>query len=148
MNQIEPEGKEKQLLDEDEVEDEAEKDETVRPVQYEITSFGADYDAEGLVKRLQRGDIYIPPFQRSFVWTQKEASRFIESLLLGLPVPGIFLARDIDSKNSWSSMDNSGFAVSSSLWKDILILHQKQVLKTYLCFKMYRSNLKELLTTH
>ena len=62
MNQIEPEGKEKQLLDEDEVEDEAEKDETVRPVQYEITSFGADYDAEGLVKRLQRGDIYIPPF--------------------------------------------------------------------------------------
>ncbi len=98
MNQIEPEGKEKQLLDEDEVEDEAEKDETVRPVQYEITSFGADYDAEGLVKRLQRGDIYIPPFQRSFVWTQKEASRFIESLLLGLPVPGIFLARDIDSK--------------------------------------------------
>ncbi len=82
----------------DNVEDEAEKDDTVTPVKYEITSFGADYDAEGLVKRMQREDIYIPPFQRSFVWTQKEASRFIESLLLGLPVPGVFLARDSGSK--------------------------------------------------
>lgn len=82
----------------DNVVDEAEKDDTVIPVQYEITSFGADYDAEGLVKRLQREDIYIPPFQRSFVWTQREASRFIESLLLGLPVPGVFLARDPDTK--------------------------------------------------
>jgi uncharacterized protein with ParB-like and HNH nuclease domain len=97
MNDIELEEIEReQALDN--VEDEAEKDERVSPVQYEITSFGADYDAEGLVKRLQREDIYIPPFQRSFVWTQKEASRFIESLLLGLPVPGIFLARDPDTK--------------------------------------------------
>ncbi len=78
----------------DNVNDDAEIDETVTPVKYKITSYGADYDVEGLTKRLQREDIYIPPFQRSFVWTQKEASRFIESLLLGLPVPGIFLARD------------------------------------------------------
>lgn len=97
MNDIELEEIEReQALDN--VEDEAEKDDSVIPVQYEITSFGADYDAEGLVKRLQRKDIYIPPFQRSFVWTQKESSRFIESLLLGLPVPGIFLARDPDTK--------------------------------------------------
>lgn len=82
----------------DNVADEAEKDDTVIPVRYEITSFGADYDAEGLVKRLQREDIYIPPFQRSFVWSHREASRFIESLLLGLPVPGIFLARDPETK--------------------------------------------------
>lgn len=78
--------------------DDTESDDTVALVQYEITSFGADYDAEGLVKRLQREDIFIPPFQRDFVWTQKEASRFVESLLLGLPVPGIFLARESDTK--------------------------------------------------
>jgi len=78
--------------------DDAESDDTVAPVQYEITSFGADYDAEGLVKRVQRDDIFIPPFQRDYVWTQKEASRFIESLLLGLPIPGIFLARESESK--------------------------------------------------
>jgi uncharacterized protein with ParB-like and HNH nuclease domain len=74
--------------------DESKRDDTVTPVQYEITSFGADYDVEGLVARLRRGDIVVPTFQRDYVWSQKEASRFIESLLLGLPVPGIFLAKE------------------------------------------------------
>jgi hypothetical protein len=83
---------------EDRVVDEAELDDRVIPLMYRITSFGADYDAAGLVSRLQREDIFIPPFQRSFVWTQKEASRFIESLLLGLPVPGVFFARDTETK--------------------------------------------------
>jgi uncharacterized protein with ParB-like and HNH nuclease domain len=84
--------------EEDNVDDEAELDETAAPIKYKITSFGADYDVEGLIKRLDRNDIYIPPFQRSFVWNQKQSSKFIESLLLGLPVPGIFLARDNDTK--------------------------------------------------
>ena len=78
--------------------DETEQDQTVAPVQYEITSYGADIDTEGFVNRLRRKDVYIPPFQRDYVWSQKEASRFIESLLLGLPVPGVFLAREHDSK--------------------------------------------------
>ncbi len=78
--------------------DDSEDDETVVPIKYEITSFGADYDAEGMVKRLQRDDIFIPPFQRDYVWSHREASRFIESLLLGLPIPGIFLARESDTK--------------------------------------------------
>lgn len=81
----------------DNVIDHAEHDTAVAPVQYEITSFGADYDVEGLVNRLQRGDIFIPSFQRDYVWTQKEASRFVESLLLGLPIPGIFLVRELKS---------------------------------------------------
>jgi hypothetical protein len=61
---------------------------------YSITSYGADYPIDGLVKRLQQESIYIPPFQRLYVWDIKKASRFIESLLLGLPVPGIFLAKE------------------------------------------------------
>jgi hypothetical protein len=63
-------------------------------LRYEITSYGADYDVDGLVKRLQNGDIKIPEFQRGFVWPIRQASRFIESLLLGLPVPGIFLSKE------------------------------------------------------
>ena len=59
---------------------------------YDITSYGVDFDVEGLVRRLKRDEIFIPPFQRDYVWKMPEASRFIESLLLGLPVPGIFLA--------------------------------------------------------
>ena len=80
-----------------EIEDESEREDVVASVKYDITSYGIDFDVEGLCRRLRRGDIFIPSFQRSYVWTLEEASRFIESLLLGLPVPGIFLAKDDDS---------------------------------------------------
>ena len=66
--------------------------------QYSTTWYGADYTVDSLVKRIQRGDIYVPKFQRNYIWDIKEASRFIESLLLGLPVPGIFLAKEEDTK--------------------------------------------------
>lgn len=83
--------------EENNVEDQADSDDTVGAFQYDITSFGADYDVEGLVKRLNRGDIFIPHFQREYVWNIADASRFVESLLLGLPIPGIFLARETES---------------------------------------------------
>jgi uncharacterized protein with ParB-like and HNH nuclease domain len=77
--------------------DDAEKDKTIVPLRYDIASYGADFDVEGFVKRLERGDVSIPDFQRDYVWTINDASRFIESLLLGLPVPGVFLAKEKDS---------------------------------------------------
>lgn len=74
-----------------------ESEESATPAIYGISSYGADYDVEGLVKRLKRGDIFIPSFQRDYVWNLSEASRLIESLLLGLPVPGVFLAKESES---------------------------------------------------
>lgn len=85
-------------VEKDEVEDESSFNEEVAPVRYSITSFGVDFDVEGAVRRLIRGDIRIPDFQRSYVWNQAEASRLIESLLLGLPVPGVFLASEPATK--------------------------------------------------
>ena len=76
---------------------EIESDDEAPLVHYDITSYGIDFDVEGLVKRIGRGTILLPEFQRNYVWTLPEASRFIESLLLGLPVPGIFLAHDTES---------------------------------------------------
>ena len=74
------------------------EDTTEDNLRYEISSYGADYDVEGLVKRLRNGDAKIPQFQRGYVWPLKQASRFIESLLLGLPVPGIFLSTEAITK--------------------------------------------------
>jgi uncharacterized protein with ParB-like and HNH nuclease domain len=74
---------------------ESTEDEEVTPkVSYDVTSYGSDPEVEVLVSRMRRGDILIPPFQRDYVWRQPEASKFIESLLLGLPVPGVFFAAD------------------------------------------------------
>ena len=62
------------------------------PFEYSITSYGADYPVDGLVKHVEDGSIYVPSFQRGYVWNINRASRFIESLLLGLPIPGIVLS--------------------------------------------------------
>jgi len=87
-------GDEAQTDDSTRIEDELGDEHTVPAVSYEINSYGADFDVDGLVSRLKRGDILIPTFQRDYVWTIRDASRFIESLLLGLPVPGIFFDRE------------------------------------------------------
>ena len=97
MVSIEDNGSKRPTLSDADVEVEDTDDNSVAPVRYEITSFGIDFDVDGLSRRLKRGEIIIPGFQRNYVWNLGDASRFIESLLLGLPVPGIFLSRDPDS---------------------------------------------------
>ena len=86
------------VLFEDEAEQLAEDAPDAPRARYEITYYGVDFDVRGLVTRLREGEIIVPRWQRDFVWTPKMASTFIESLLLGLPVPGIFLARDPETK--------------------------------------------------
>ena len=44
-----------------------------------------------------------PEFQRFFRWTQKQKSRFIESLLLGIPIPSIFVYQRQDGV--WDVID-------------------------------------------
>jgi len=89
----------KEKSDEEEIDDVPDKDDTPDQIQeYAITSYGADYTADGLVKRINESDIVIPPFQRGYVWNFKRASKFIESLLLGLPVPGVFLTKEKENE--------------------------------------------------
>lgn len=64
---------------------------------FAISSYGADYTIDSLIKRMKGGAFKIPDFQRKFVWTLKHSSKFIESLLMGLPVPGIFLYKEADT---------------------------------------------------
>lgn len=61
---------------------------------YSITSYGVDYTVDRLVDRLNSAKIIIPDFQRKYIWNIKDASRFIESLILGLPVPGVFFCQE------------------------------------------------------
>lgn len=63
-------------------------------IRYEVTAHGADFMVDGIISKMKRGDIKLLDFQRSFVWTPRRSSRFIESILLGLPVPGVFLYRE------------------------------------------------------
>ena len=75
-----------------------EDDAVAEQIRYTVTSYGADLPVDAIVSRLDREDIEIPVFQRGFVWSQGQSSRFIESLLLGIPVPGVFLFKDPDNQ--------------------------------------------------
>lgn len=77
------------------------EDENSEPenIHYDIISYGADLTIDGLVKRFDRGDVYRPDFQRNFVWTRPQASRLIESILLGLPIPSLFFYTKPDKRH-------------------------------------------------
>ena len=96
-----------EVVDGDEPVDDLDETLEVTPYDYSLTAYGADYPVDALVKRIASGDIVVPHFsrtpddssetvgfQRDFVWPRPTSDRFIESLLLGLPVPGIFLVRE------------------------------------------------------
>lgn len=65
---------------------------------YNINSWGADYSFRELISMYEEGDLVKPELQRKYVWSKPEASRFIDSILLGLPIPSIFLAKTEDNK--------------------------------------------------
>lgn len=59
---------------------------------YNINSWGADLSFRELITMYDEDELLKPELQRNYIWDKVEASRFIDSLLLGLPVPSIFLA--------------------------------------------------------
>ena len=61
--------------------------------------WGTDWTTETIVNQLRRGNIDMNPrFQRRNAWANTRKSLFIESLILGLPVPQIILAEDRQRK--------------------------------------------------
>lgn len=70
------------------------------------TLWSTDWTAETLVSQMKRGNINLSPrYQRRMAWEPKRQSRFIESLILGLPVPQIILAEDNTKRGSFVVID-------------------------------------------
>jgi uncharacterized protein with ParB-like and HNH nuclease domain len=65
---------------------------------YKIITYGADYTLSVLNEKLGRMDIIVPMFQRKYVWPPIKASKLIESFLLSLPVPQIFLYKEAETE--------------------------------------------------
>ncbi len=60
------------------------------PIEVIVEKYSTDLEEE-------ENDIYIPDYQREFIWSEKRRSKFIESILLGVPIPYIFLA-DVEGR--------------------------------------------------
>lgn len=79
-----------QLADPDEVASIV--DDVRREARYVVT----DFSVELVVSKFRHeaeaeGDIYVPEYQRSLAWSVEQSSYFIESLILRVPVPPVFL---------------------------------------------------------
>lgn len=81
-----PEDLEKQWF-----EDYAEEVDDIQVDEYDITATPNDFNVMTLHSFVESGAVRIPGFQRNYVWDLGRASKLIESLILGLPVPQLFL---------------------------------------------------------
>lgn len=69
-----------------------------KSVDYDIKEFTIELITQKYLIGLEEdnNDIFIPSYQRNFVWDNKRQAKFIESIILGIPIPYIFTA-DVDN---------------------------------------------------
>ena len=74
-------------------------------VEYDITTSPRDLTPANIIDMIDSGIIEIPLFQRNFVWDIKKASKLVESLILGLPVPELFFYSEGDENTTYKIID-------------------------------------------
>lgn len=57
-----------------------------------------DFTVDTIVEKLEDGSIFIPQYQRRYVWSDPQASRLIESLIIQCPIPVIYLNQEADER--------------------------------------------------
>lgn len=67
-------------------------------MQYDISVIPNDFNITTIFNLIDSGSIEMPIFQRNYIWDKKRASKFIESLILGLPIPQVFLYQKARNK--------------------------------------------------
>src|SRR5438552_6015150 len=80
---------------------EEEEDYSVK--EYDITSAPNDFNIKTIFDFIESGAVKIPGFQRNYVWDVKRASKLIESIIIGLPIPQVFLYEE--GRNSFLVID-------------------------------------------
>lgn len=71
--------------------------------EYDITASPNDFNVLTLFSFIESGAVKIPGFQRNFVWDRVRSSKLIESLIMGIPVPQLFLYEQ--SRNNFLVID-------------------------------------------
>lgn len=71
--------------------------------EYDISASPNDFNIKTLFDFIDSGIVKIPGFQRNYVWDIKRASKLIESIIIGIPIPQIFLYEE--GKNKFIVID-------------------------------------------
>ena len=102
-----------------------------RNVSFDTKEYTIEIIVDKYLKDLddEKNEFFVPDYQREFVWDEYRQSRFIESLLIGLPIPYIFLAETKDGR--YEIVDGSQrIRTLAAFLKDELIINRLEVLKT------------------
>ncbi|MFN0257723.1 DUF262 domain-containing protein [Pedobacter ureilyticus] len=77
-------------------------------ISYDIKDFTIEYYVQKYLEReeIDDNELYVPDYQREFIWEPSRQSKFIESLILGLPIPLIFVA-EIEETGRLEIVDGS-----------------------------------------
>lgn len=68
-----------------------------KAVERTVKTQSVEYDLETLVKKIHRKVIKLnPDYQRKHRWSDELSSRLIESLILNIPIPIIYISQDVD----------------------------------------------------
>jgi len=71
----------------------------------DVLLYTLDWSVQSLLDRIGSAFDINPAFQRRDAWAQDRKSRYIESLMLGLPVPQVVLAEDRSVKGRFIVLD-------------------------------------------
>lgn len=88
-------------LDETDFWEEPNVNDSIYPANYsneELDIKESHMQVVSLVRKKEQGKIVVPDFQRNQVWKPQQKSRFIESLILNIPVPPFYISQDIEGK--------------------------------------------------
>lgn len=77
----------------------ASAEEQIRALRKEIDYNTRDYSVDYLIQKFHEDEFYIPDeYQRKYIWDDINKNRFIESILLGLPIPFMFFSDTEDGR--------------------------------------------------
>lgn len=69
-----------------------------------LTTQAYDKSVSDIIRMISDKDLVLDPdYQRNYVWDNKKASKLIESIILNVPIPVIYVSEESDS--SWSVID-------------------------------------------
>lgn len=115
---------------------EKEIEEEQRNVAYDTREYTIEYIVDKYFKGVDKdeNEFFVPDYQREFVWDDYRQSRFIESLLVGLPIPYIFLAETKSGRYEIVDGSQRIRTLVAFLHNDLQI-EQLEVLKSFNGFK-------------
>lgn len=139
----------KNLLDNDLEARQNELDEQITRSRKEIRTDRMDMSFGEIMNMYENNEIVISPeFQRAFRWDNERQTKFIESIMLGIPIPPIFVAET--SNNVWELVDGlqrlstvlSFFGILKDEEKNNLVLSEGSILSKLAEFNLYTIPLK------